>query len=100
MKRAFAALLRTATGIALTGCSALQPYPTSPAAARPEEADTGPRVAICYDTLVRTLDEVQSAAQQECASNTRATPVRTDWHMQYCPLLLAARATFVCAPSH
>ena len=26
------------------------------------------------------------------------TSVRTDWQMQYCPLLLPARATFVCAP--
>ena len=53
-------------------------------------------MAICYDTVVSSLDQVQAAAQQECAANTQATPVRTDWYMQYCPLLLPARATFVC----
>ena len=85
--------------VALTGCSALEPYPTHPPEARPGEADGGPRVAICYDTLVSSLDEVQAAAQQECTPNTQATPVRTDWYLQYCPLLLPARATFVCMPN-
>ena len=85
--------------VALIGCSALQPYPTYPPQAQPGETDGGPRVAICYDTLVSTLDQVQAAAQQECAPNTQATPVRTDWYLQYCPLLLPARATFVCTPN-
>jgi hypothetical protein len=84
--------------VALSGCSGLQPYPTYPADALPGEADAGPRVAICYDTLVSTLDQVQAAAQQECAADTVATPARTDWQMQFCPLLLPTRATFVCAP--
>jgi hypothetical protein len=82
---------------ALAGCSALAPYPTYPRMAGPGEEATALRVAICYDTLVSTLDEVQVAAQQECPSDTTATPVDTDWHLQYCPLLLPARATFVCA---
>ena len=64
--------------------------------ARPGEEAPGPRVAICYDTLVSTLDEVQAAAQQECATRYEAAPFRTDWYMQYCPLFLPARATFVC----
>jgi hypothetical protein len=93
-----APILRIAAVIALTGCSALDPYSTLPPSAHPGEVDQGPRVAICYDTLVSTLDEVQAAAQQECAANTVATPVRTDWYMQYCPLLLPARATFSCSP--
>ena len=89
--------LTSAVVATLTGCSALQPYPTYPADALPGETDTGPRVAICYDALVSTFDEVQAAAQQECAANAEAASVRTDWQMQYCPLLLPARATFVCA---
>ena len=84
--------------LTLTACAALQPYPTYPSAALSGETDAGPRVAICYDTLVSTLDEVKAAAQQECAANTEATPVRTDWHLDFCPLLLPARATFVCSP--
>ena len=82
---------------ALAGCSALAPYPTYPRMAGPGEEATALRVAICYDTLVITLDEVQVAAQQECPSDTTATPFDTDWYLQYCPLLLPARATFVCA---
>jgi hypothetical protein len=84
-------------GVALVCCS-LQPYPTYPADPRPGETDAGPRVAICYDTLVSTLDQVQAAAQQECAPNAEAAPLRTDWYMEHCPLLLPARATFVCTP--
>jgi hypothetical protein len=93
-----ALLFYTAAAVTLAGCSGLEPYSTLPATAEPGEVDPGPRVAICYDTLVSSLDEVQKAAQQECAPDTVATPVRTDWRLQACPLLLPARATFACAP--
>lgn len=96
--RLAALTLGVAAAIGLAGCGALEPYPTSPASAAPGEADPGPRVAICYDALVSTLEEVQAAAQRECAANTLATPVATDWYLQYCPLLLPARATFTCSP--
>ena len=99
MRIAPAQMIRIAAALALSGCSALDPYPTYPANARPGEVDPGPRVAICYDTLVSTLDQVQTAAQQECAPNSMAMPVHTDWYMQYCPLLLPARATFTCSPN-
>ena len=84
-------------GMALTGCGALVPYPTYPHMAGPGEEATAVRVAICYDTLVSSFDEVQVAAQQECPSNTTATYFDTDWYLQYCPVLLPARATFFCA---
>jgi hypothetical protein len=90
--------LRIIAAIALTGCSALDPYPTFPRQARLGEDTSLTRVAICYDLLVSSLDNVQAAAEQECAANTIATPVDTDWYMQYCPLLLPARATFTCSP--
>jgi hypothetical protein len=91
-------VVRIAAIAALAGCSALEPYPTYPRSTRSGEDASLTRVAICYDTLVSTLDQVQAAAQQECAADTVATPVDTDWYMQYCPLLLPARATFTCAP--
>jgi len=91
-------IVAIAVALALTGCSALDPYATAAPSPRPGEADQGPRVAVCYDTLVSTLDQVQTVAQQECEPNTLATPVRTDWYLQYCPLLLPARATFACSP--
>jgi hypothetical protein len=94
--------MRTAGALAalalFAGCSALDPYPVYPQAARPGEVDAGPRVAICYDTVVSSLDEVERAAQEECAPETVATYSSTDWHLDYCPLMLPARATFVCAP--
>jgi hypothetical protein len=82
----------------LAGCSALEPYPTFPRQPEANTHDKGPRVAICYDALVSPAALVQRAAQQECPANSHATRVDTDLLLQYCPLLLPARATFVCAP--
>jgi hypothetical protein len=97
MKRAAIAFILIASS--LLGCSAISPYPTAPAAHEAKApADAGPRVAICYNTLRSTLEQVRASAQAECAPNTTATPVDTDWYMQVCPLLLPTRATFVCGP--
>jgi len=97
MTRRAAALLLIGAAT-LAGCGALDPYPTAPRAAQPG-APPGPRVAICYNTLTTSLAEVEAEAQQECSANTIARPVDTDWYLQACPLLLPARATFVCAPA-
>ena len=69
----------------LAGCSALDPYATFPRAARPGEDAALTRVAICYDTFVSSLDQVQTAAQQECAADTVASYSSTDWYLLYCP---------------
>jgi hypothetical protein len=90
--------LAVASVVVLTGCSALEPYPTFPRQPGPGEDASLTRVAICYDRLASSLDKVQAAAQQECAPNTVATPIDTDWYLQYCPLLLPSRATFTCTP--
>ena len=81
----------------LAGCSALEPYATAPAAVPAGAANAGPRVAICYNTLATPLAEVKVQAQRECAAGSVAEPARTDWYLEACPLLLPARATFVCA---
>ena len=81
----------------LAACGALDPFPTTPHNIEPGQP-AGQRVAICYDTLVTTLAEVRQQAQHECPANTTATPIQTDWIMQNCPILLPARATFVCTP--
>ena len=83
---------------ALVGCSELQPYATYPRAARAGEVDAGARVAVCRDPLVSSLDDGQRVAQEECSANTIATYSSTDWNLQNCPLLLPARATFICTP--
>jgi len=95
MTRSAAALLLLGAAT-LAGCGALDPFPAAPRAAQPG-APAGPRVAICYNTLTTTLAEVEAEAQQECSANTVAVPADTDWYLQACPLLLPARATFVCA---
>ena len=87
-----------AVAAALAGCSALDPYPTYPQPAGAGAKDAGTRVAICYDAVVSSGAAVRKEAQDQCAPNTRATRVDTDWKLDYCPLLLPARATFVCAP--
>ena len=96
MTRRAAALWLTLAA-ALAGCGMLDPYPTPPRAAQPGAA-SGPRVAICYNTLATTLAEVHREAQQECSAGALAEPADTDWYLQNCPLLLPARATFVCRP--
>ena len=68
---------------ALAGCSALEPFATYPRAARPGEDAALTRVAICYDTFVSSLDQVQTVAQQECAADTVATYSSTDWYLQW-----------------
>ena len=100
-RRGGAALIAGTAGIGtllavLAGCGALDPYPTMPVAASPG-TPVGPRVAICYNPLNTSEPEAQAQAQQECAADRTAQPVDTDFYMQNCPLLLPARASFVCA---
>ena len=90
-----AAALLLILAATLAGCGALDPFPAPPRAAQPG-AQPGPRVAICYNTLTTSLAQVETEAQQECSANTIAEPVDTDWYLHACPLLLPARATFVC----
>jgi hypothetical protein len=92
------AMRSIAIAATLAGCSALDPYPTYPRQPEATTHDAGPRVAICYNTLVSPAASVQEAAQSQCAAAMTATRVDTDWLLQYCPLLLPARATFVCTP--
>jgi hypothetical protein len=93
------ALLPIVCAAGIAGCGMTAPFPTAPL---PREAkgppDAGERVAICYNTLRSTLDEVQAAGQAECPAGTTATRIAIDWYLQNCPLLLPARATFVCTP--
>ena len=87
-----------AVAAGLAGCSALDPFATYPRQPEANTHDKGPRVAICYDPLVSPAALVRRAAQAECGSNSEANRVDTDLLLQYCPVLLPARATFVCTP--
>jgi hypothetical protein len=82
-------------GASLGGCSLLDPFPTTARGAQTGQP-AGERVGICYNTLNTTLAQVRDQAQQQCAAGATAEPVDTDWYLQTCPLLLPARASFVC----
>jgi hypothetical protein len=94
MRRRPVLLLLIAAAV-LGGCGALDPYAMVGRIAHPGQP-TGQRVGICYNTFSSTLPQVQAEAQRECAADTTAQPVETDWYLDMCPLLLPARATFVC----
>jgi hypothetical protein len=89
------AMALLAGALALTGCGALNPYPTLP---HPTTAGqpAGTRVAICYNGLKTSQEAAREAAQQECPAGTTAEPLDSDYILQYCPLLLPLRETFVC----
>lgn len=95
-RKGTALLVLVSSGLA--GCSALTPYSTYPQQPVTGKKDAGPRVAICYDALASSRATVEKAAQDECGPGTLANRIDTDWKLDYCPLLLPARATFVCQP--
>ncbi len=83
---------------AVSGCSTVNPYATSPHAAAVGVKDPGPRVAVCYNTLKTKAEQVQKLAQEQCFGDTLAQRVDTDYLLDACPALAPGRATFVCAP--
>jgi hypothetical protein len=97
MRRLAAAL---AVAALLAGCTAFDPFPTLPQPAKPAKLGRPPpqRVAICYDGLATGRAGAQEEAQLQCPKGTVAARVATDYWMQFCPLLLPARATFACRP--
>jgi hypothetical protein len=82
--------------LAAGGCSAFEPFPTGPLGAPKGIVDPRPRVAICYNGFKTTPEQVQQLAQAECDSGAVAEPADTDYRLDYCPLAVPARATFVC----
>lgn len=91
-------LLALAAVIAVSGCTALNPFPTGPLPPTPQSKDAGPRVAICYNALKTSADKVREMAQAQCIGKAVVEKIDTDYHLDDCPLLTPARATFVCKP--
>ena len=77
-----------------------RPLPSLSAAARRRRQGRGSAGGdLLHDPLASSREVVQKAAQGECAPDTVAVArVRPYWKLDNCPLLLPARATFVCAP--
>jgi hypothetical protein len=85
-------------GALAAGCSALTPYATYPLDAPKGVTDPGSRVAICYNALKTSDDQVQQLAQAECLDDTVAERANTDYRLDSCAMSVPARATFVCSP--
>jgi hypothetical protein len=81
---------------ATAGCSGFTPFPVTPRGLAIGEKDPGPRVAICYNGLKTLPEQVQKLAQEQCASDTTAERIDTDYRMDNCPVMTPARATFLC----
>ena len=91
--------LAAAAGLMLAaGCSALTPYSTTPLAPKSGVIDLRNRVAICFNKLKTTPEEVQQLAQAECPNNSAAELIDTDYRLDYCPVSVPGRSTFVCVP--
>lgn len=80
------------------GCTALNPFATGPAAPEPTDKIPGPRVAICYNPLKTSSEKLQDLGQAQCIGKAAAEEVGVDYHLDDCPVLTPARATFVCKP--
>jgi len=93
MRWRFSAVLVT---VVVTGCSGFTPFPAPPPALGYGVKDPGPRVAICYNGLKTTDQEIRQLGQEQCPPNTVAEPLGTDYQFDNCPLMTPTRATFLC----
>jgi len=91
-------ILLAAAILAAGGCSALTPLATTPLPVPKGVTEPGPRVAICYNGMKTSQEQVQQLAQAECDSGSVAEAADTDYRLDNCPLVEPARATFVCRP--
>ncbi len=98
MRRPLLLAILAVIGGGLIACTALDPYETVPVPPPPGVTDAGPRIGICYDSMISSPPRIQAAAQAACAAGTIAVAADTEYQLDLCPLLLPARATFVCTP--
>jgi hypothetical protein len=82
--------------VVAAGCSGFTPFPTAPPLLGFGEKNPGTRVAICYNGLKSTPEEIQRLGQGECPSHSLAERIGTDYRMDDCPAMTPARATFLC----
>jgi hypothetical protein len=83
---------------AMAGCSGFTPFPVGPRGLELGEKSPGTRVAVCYNGLKTTPEEVQKLGLEQCQENgdTTAELLSTDYRLDNCPLMTPARATFLC----
>ena len=85
---------------ALLSCSgSLPPFETVPPAPRAGEDANATRVAVCYNTLTTSAEDVLAIASRSCGVGAKPRAVEHDYSLDNCPLLQPGRATFVCSGS-
>jgi hypothetical protein len=82
--------------LCLTQCSGwLPPFETVPPNAPADNATT--RVAVCYNALTASPEQLLGIAGASCGPGTTPQPAGRDITLDYCPVLIPARATYTCA---
>ncbi len=82
--------------LGLAACGWLPPFETIPPTAEGDQGDVT-QVAVCYNALTATTEQVRDVAAASCGADTVPQPVGHDLTLDHCPLLTPARATFTCA---
>jgi hypothetical protein len=94
-----ATLVLLGAAMLLAGCgSVVTPFPTYPKQPPFGVSDPRPRVAVCYNGLKTSTEEIQQLAQEQCIGDAVAERIDTDYRLDTCPMSVPGRATFVCTP--
>jgi hypothetical protein len=82
----------------VTACGSLvDPFEgVPPLDAPPGIAADSLRIAICYNKMFSTPEQVRTAAAPACGPNTEPQLIGPDMKL-YCPVLTPVRAHFLCA---
>lgn len=82
--------------LGLLSCGSLPPFETVPPPLPKGEKETATRVAVCYNMLTATADQVMAIARQSCGTEAKPRPIGHDYSLNNCPVLQPGRATFAC----
>ena len=78
-------------------CHSLPAFETAPAPlAKGRSESATARVAVCYNSLTATANEVRAIAANACEPGTAPKAIERDMNMRNCPILTPTRVTFVC----
>lgn len=81
--------------LALAACGTpLPPYETAPPAV--SAADQTVRIALCYNGLTTSEEQLNALARESCGPGMKAKPAGHDFNLSHCPVLMPERAIFSC----
>ena len=83
--------------LALAGCSAVEPFDTTPRLPPKVQVTETDRVAVCYNRFFTSPDRVRAIALDSCGPGMTPVLLGQDMRMA-CPVMTPIRATFQCTP--